>query len=262
MIFIHDLNIIEIHYKEDKMVKSILKDLVAHTHALGFIDLVKILGDDDKTSIEALAENRSVIVQAETNNAVKEFKGTFGLPDLNKLDLHLKNPEYKEGADIQVVWEVRNGENRPVMIHFENAAGDFKNDYKLMGTELINEKLKTVKFKGASWQVEFEPSVTSIQRLKLQAAANNEETVFMVKTENDSIKIFFGDANTHEGSFVFQVGITGKLRQNWSYPVLQFISILNLNGDKTIKFSDDGVALVAVDSGIAKYNYFIPAQTK
>lgn len=243
-------------------MKDILKDLVTHTHSLGFIDLVKITGDDVKTSIDALAEDRSVIVQAETNTALKDFKGVFGLPNLNKLDLHLKNPEYKENAEIKVVWENRNGEDRPVMIHFENAAGDFKNDYKLMGTELINEKLKTVKFKGSTWQVEFEPSVTSITRLKLQAAAHSEETVFLVKTESDVLKIYFGDANTHEGSFTFQTDITGKLKQNWSYPITQFISILNLDGDKTIKFSDDGVALVTVNSGIAKYNYFIPAKTK
>ena len=59
----------------------------------------------------------------------------------------------------------------------------FKNEYKLMGQALVNEKLKTVKFKGASWQVDFEPSVTSITRMKLQAAAHTEESVFLVKTE-------------------------------------------------------------------------------
>ena len=54
----------------------------------------------------------------------------------------------------------------------------------------------------------------------------------------------------------------GKLKQNWSYPIAQFQSILGLAGDKTVKFSDDGVALVTVDSGVAVYNYYIPAQTK
>jgi hypothetical protein len=243
-------------------MKDILKDLVAHTHSLGFIELVKITGTDESTTIDALAENRSVIVQAETHTPVKEFKGVFGLPNLNKMDLHLKNPEYKENAKINVVWEKRNGEDRPTMVHFENAAGDFMNDYKLMGTELINEKMKTVKFKGANWQVEFEPTVTSITRMKLQAAAHSEETVFLVKTETDRLNIFFGDASTHEGSFTFQAGITGKLRQNWAYPIQKFISILNLDGDKKIKFSDDGIALIVVDSGITKYNYYIPAQTK
>ena len=243
------------------MIKDVLKDVVAHTHSIG-LELVKVTGDKTATAIEALAENKEVILQAETKNPVPEFDGTFGMPDLSKLDHHLKNNEYKEDAEIKVVWEVRNGEDQPVMIHFENAAGDYKNDYKLMGTALINEKLKTVKFKGASWNVEIEPTVTAINRFKLQDAANSDETIFMVKTEGDLLKLYFGDANSHEGSFTFHTGITGKLRQNWTYPIKRFISILNLDGDKTVKFSDDGVALITVDSGIAKYNYFIPAQTK
>ena len=133
-----------------------LKDLVEHTHSLGVIDLVKVTSDKGSTAIDGMAENRTVIVQAETKNPVKEVTGTFGMPNLNKLNLHLNNPEYKEGAKIEVVWETRNGEEQPVSIHFENADGDFKNEYKLMGQALVNEKLKTVKFKGASWQVDFE----------------------------------------------------------------------------------------------------------
>ena len=240
---------------ENKMI-DFLKDLVEHTHSLGVIDLVKITSDKSVTTIDGMAENRTVIVQGETKNPVKEVTGTFGMPNLNKLNLHLNNPEYKEGAKIEVVWDKRNGEDTPVEILFENATGDFKNEYKLMGQALVNEKLKTVKFKGASWQVDFEPTVTSIARFKLQAAAHSEETVFLVKTEGNDLKFYFGDASTHEGSFVFQAGITGKLKQNWTYPISQFMSILNLAGDKTVKFSDDGVALVTV------YNYYIPAQTK
>ena len=42
--------------------------------------------------------------------------------------------------------------------YFENATKDFKNDYRFMNAEIINEKLKTVKFKGASWDVEVQPN--------------------------------------------------------------------------------------------------------
>ena len=45
----------------------------------------------------------------------------------------------------------------PTGIHFENEKGDFKNDYRFMNAEIINEKLKTVKFKGVKWDVEIEP---------------------------------------------------------------------------------------------------------
>lgn len=244
------------------MIKDILTDIVAHTHSLGFLPLVKITGTDDSTSIESMAEDRSVIVTAVAHKPVSEFKGTFGMPNLDKLSLHLKNPEYKENAKIEVITAERNGNTTPVNLHFENQAGDFQNDYRFMAAELINEKLKSVKFKGASWEVEFEPSVAAIQRLKLQSAAHSEETVFQVRTEDNNLVFFFGDASTHAGSFVFQHDVGGKLKHTWSWPVAQVQSILNLDGKITMKIADAGAMQITVDSGVAVYDYILPAQSK
>jgi hypothetical protein len=184
------------------------------------------------------------------------------MPNLNKLDIHLKCPEYKEGASINVVKAQRNGEEIPTGLHFKNAAGDFQNDYRFMNTEIINEKLKSVKFKGAKWEIEFEPQVTSIQKLKFQAQAHSEETVFQVKTDNNDLIFSFGDASTHAGSFVFEAGVTGKLKQEWAWPVIQVMSILALAGDKTVRISDAGAMQISVNSGLAEYNYILPAQSK
>ena len=243
-------------------MKDILQDLVAHTHSLGFLPLVKVTGEEDNTSIESMAEDRSVIVTAKTHKSVKEFDGTFGMPNLDKLSLHLKNPEYKENAKIEVITSTRNGKDVPTSLHFENTSGDFQNDYRFMNSEIINEKLKSVKFKGASWDIEFAPSVSSIQRLKLQAQAHSEESVFQAKTEDGNLVFFFGDASTHAGSFTFQADIKGKLKQTWSWPVQQVMSILNLDGDKTMKIADAGAMMITVDSGLAEYNYILPAQAK
>ncbi len=243
-------------------MKDILQDLVAHTHALGFIPLVKITADNKETLIESMAEDRSVIISAKTKTPVQEFEGVFGMPNLNKLDIHLKCPEYKEKAKITVTVASRNGEDIPTGLHFENEAGDFENDYRFMSTEIINEKLKSVKFKGATWNIEFEPTVTSIQKLKFQANAHSEEPVFQVKTDNGNLVFSFGDASTHAGEFVFQAGVTGKLKQAWAWPVVQVMSILNLAGDKTIKIADAGAMMITVDSGLAEYDYILPAQSK
>ena len=45
-------------------MKDYLLDLVQHTHDLGCIDLVKIVGNDKNTTISGLAEDLSVVVQA------------------------------------------------------------------------------------------------------------------------------------------------------------------------------------------------------
>ena len=70
-------------------MKDILQDIVAHTHSLGFLSLVKV-SNEEQTKIESMAEDRSVILSANTNNKVNEFDGVFGMPNLDKLALHLK----------------------------------------------------------------------------------------------------------------------------------------------------------------------------
>jgi hypothetical protein len=243
-------------------MKDILQDLVTHTHALGFLPVVKVSGTVEETVIESMAEDRSVIVTAKTHKPVEEFEGTFGMPNLDKLNIHLKCPEYKEDAKIDVVRATRNGQDVPTTIHFENATSDFSNDYRFMSAEVINEKLKSVKFRGAQWEIEFQPAVASIQRLKYMSQAHTEETIFQVKTEDSNLVFSFGDASTHAGSFVFQTPATGKLKSVWSWPVTQVMSILSLAGDKTMRISDAGAMQITVDSGLAEYNYILPAQSK
>lgn len=243
-------------------MRDYLMDIVQHTHGLGIIELVKITGTDTETVIDALPEDRTVIVQAKFKNPVPEFIGTFGMPNLGKLNTILNIQEYREDAKISIIKQNRNGEDVPAGIHFENKAGDFKNDYRYMLAEIVNDKLKSVKFKGAKWGVEVAPTVASITRLRYQAQANSEETTFLAKVENGNLVFYFGDHSSHSGNFVFQSGVSGSLSRAWAWPVNVVISILALPGEKSLKFSDDGAAMITVDSGIAEYNYILPAQQK
>ena len=241
---------------------DLLKDIVSHTHNLGFLNIVKITGDEETTKIDSMADDRAVIMYGEFNSPVAEMQGVFGMPQLNKLKIHLDCPEYKDKAKIDIVTADRNGVNLPVGIHFENAAGDFKNDYRFMNTEIINEKLKTVKFRGVTWTVEVEPSVAAIQRFQFQAAANNEHTTFLTKTDGGNLKFIFGDQSTHGGEFVFATGVTGNLSKAWTWPVSQVLSILKIADANNAKLSisNEGAMQITLDSGIATYQYIIPAQ--
>ena len=236
-----------------------LKDLVSHTFDLGCIDLVKITGTDKETNISGLAEDRSVVVEGKFANPVADFIGTFGMPNLSKLKILLNLEAYKDDATLAIN---RTATGAPDQLNFENKTGDFKNSYRFMASEIVNEKLKTVKFKGANWGIEFEPTAAAIQRLKMQAAANAEEVNFQAKTENGDLKFYFGDHSTHAGNFVFQPDVDGTLKRAWSWPIKTVISILDLYGDKVMKISDDGAAQITVDSGLAVYNFILPAQSK
>ena len=132
-----------------------------------------------------------------------------------------------------------------------------------MTTEVVNEKLKVIKFRGvAKWSLTVTPSVASIQRFKFQSQAHSEEPLFTAKTENKTLKFYLGDISSHAGDFVFEQNITGSVSKGWSYPVQPVLSILGLLGDKTMMLSDEGLLQITVDSGIAVYNYMLPAHAK
>ena len=240
-------------------MKDHLLDLVEHTQKLGCIDLIKITGNDKSTVISAVAEDRSVVVEGAYHAPVAEFIGNFGMPNLPKLRILLGLSEYQENAKLSIT---RKDTGTPDGINFENATGDFKNNYRFMASEIVNEKLKTVKFKGVNWHIEFVPTVAAIQRLKMQAQANAEEVNFTAKTNGGDLMFSFGDHSTHSGNFVFHPGVSGTLKRAWAWPIGLVISILDLTGDKTFRISDDGAAQITVDSGLAVYNYILPAQSK
>jgi hypothetical protein len=102
--------------------------------------------------------------------------------------------------------------------------------------------------------------------MKLMSAAHNEEPTFNVSTEATGgvtdLVFSFGDASTHAGEFVFQNAVEGSLQHTWSWPVAQVQAVLNLSGDLTMSISDQGAMMISVDSGMAKYDYILPAQSK
>ena len=239
-----------------------LLDIVSHTHDLGCIELIKITGTDRATEIDGFAEDKSVVLSGQFHTPIADFIGTFGMPNLDKLKIMLNLQEYRENADITVTRQDRNGVMTPVGLHFTNSARDFHNDYRFMTAEIVAEQLKTMKFRGATWDVEFQPAQSSIQRLKMQAQANSDESNFRVSVKQDQLILDFGDHSTHAGTFVFQSGVTGTLKHVRSWPIRPVISILDLVGDKVMKISDNGAMQITVDSGMAQYVYTLPAQSK
>jgi len=244
-------------------MKDFLQDLVAHTHTLGVLPLVKVSAEETYVAIDAMAEDRSVILSAKTHAPVNGLNSVFGMPNLNKLDLHLKCPEYKNDAVINIAYDTRDGEYVPTGLHFTNAAGDFQNDYRFMARAIIEAKVKKPKNKvEIVYDIEFQPALANVQRLKFQAAAHTEETVFQVSTEDNNLVFSFGDASTHAGTFVFYSGIDYKLKNTWSWPVAAILSILNLDGTITMRIADQGALQIIVESNLAEYTYTLPAQTK
>lgn len=240
-------------------MKDNLQDLLQHTNGLGVVELIKIIGTDQETKVTAYADDKSVIITGKFNNVIPEFVGTFGIPNMSKLKTIISFEDYNENAVINVVKEQRDGEDQPTTIHFENENADFVNDFRLMAKHMVEDKVKNVQFKGATWNVTFQPSVANIQRMKRQASMSDDLT-FSTKTDGTDLKVYFGDASTQSGNFVFQSNVNGSLTKQWKWPVKVFLSIMDLPGSKTVRISDQGATEITVDSGFAAYTYIIPAQ--
>jgi hypothetical protein len=246
-------------------MKDYLLDIVKNTHDLGCFTAVKVTGTANSTTLDAVADDRTVVMSATMHSPVPEFQGTFGMPNLDKLKALLNLQEYRENAVITVSRQDRTGSGvlEPVGLHFSNSGSDFQNDYRFMTSNVVAEKLKTAKPKKTpSWIVEFEPTVSAIQRLKMQAQVHDDEKLFQVKTDKDLVKFSFGDHSTHAGEFIFHSGISGQLAHSWSWGSRTVISILDLAGDKVMRISDEGLAEITVDSGLTMYRYSLLAQTK
>lgn len=241
-------------------MRDYLLDVVTNTHGLDVIEMVKIIGTEESTLIEAVSKDRTVVVKGQFNTPIKEFVGVFGMPNLAKLKTILEIPEYSENAKISVVTRTKDDVTIPAGLHFENATGDFTNDYRFMTNEQVTGLMKNVTFRGVNWNVEFEPDPLNIQRLIFQSKANKEETNFVAKTDGTDLKIYFGDQGRHAGNFVFHTNVTGTLVKNQSWPIKAVIKILERSGDKIFRISDGGAAQITVNTGIATYNYVLPAQ--
>jgi hypothetical protein len=242
-------------------MKDSLQDLVSHIHGLVDIDVIKIMGTAQDTSFAAVSqrEDGKIVIEGSLTTPDPEFIGTFGMPNLVKLKTILGFEEYNENANI---YTNRDNEGVAKSINFENKNKDFVNSYRLMAESIVVEKVKTVIFKGTTWNIEFAPTVDNIMRLKKQAQANAEENLFKVKVENGDLRIHFGDPATHSGNFVFHSQVSGTLANTLQFPVSLVIQILSMVGNKTMRISERGILEITIDSGIATYRYLVPAHGK
>lgn len=243
-------------------MKDFLIDIVKHTVSLGCFDILRIDGSDTETRISSTEKERTVVLRAKLHGVITEFEGLFGVPNLPLLNTILNIPEYSDdSAKITVERKTVNNLEQPTSIKFENASGDFKNEFRLMSNNIIDNIEPLLKFNVTSWPVSFVPTVAAQQRLKYQTSAHPEEKAVTFRIENGEVRAMIGDGSSHNGSFVFHTGVDKKVKETIIVPVLIVNSVLTLSGDKTIQMGGPGM-MISVDSGLANYDYIIPMLSK
>jgi hypothetical protein len=239
-------------------MKDYLIDVVRHLVPLGCFDNLRIDGTDTETKLFSMNKDRFAVVMIAPHAVIPEFKGTFGIPNLPLLNTILNIPEYQEDTAKTTI--NRNG-NDPVDIMFENTAGDFKNEFRLIKANIIDGMQPSMQYNVPTWLTTFNPTPAEQQRLKYQSSAHPNEKHINFIIENGNIRGAIGDSSSHYGNFIFHSGVDKKARADILIPGIILNSILALDGDKTICMGTHAM-MISIDSGLAIYNYVLPSQNK
>tara|TARA_Y100000588_G_scaffold316366_1_gene344911 strand:+ start:1086 stop:1829 length:744 start_codon:yes stop_codon:yes gene_type:complete len=247
------------------MLRDVLLDIVKHTHSLGFIQAVKIENTDEGTMVEAMDEERTVVLKGKLNNKLNEVPGLVGMGRLGVLSGYLNYEAYgKEGANIEVVTASRDGKDVAEEMKFTSPGG-YTANYRFMVSSLIEEQLKTIKFKGVSWDVSIQPTAQNLKDLSyFNGIMGGFEPTFVAKTDGTTLKFYIGDGANDRVEIPFATNVEGKLTKGWAWPLAQVLSILKLSDTSkaTMGFSDQGAMQIEIDSGIGKYEYILPARSQ
>jgi hypothetical protein len=251
-------------------MRETLQDIVKHTNGLGFIETVKITGSGSETLVEAMDNDRTVIVKAKLLQAEPLLQGEFGMSNLALIQGLVNYPLYKaQDAKMSVKKRERNGKEVPEEIHFESADGKSKGAYRLMNSDLIPEQAK---FLGTTWDVEVDPSTSKLKELQALAGLYGQfESFFMVKTvRNDDgsneLRFYIGDegSSMHRAHLTVADDVEGNLGGDLHWPISQVLAILKLGAEENLKlqFSSRGALQITMTSASAEYKFILPARKK
>ena len=260
-----------------------LRDLVRNTGNLD-VQIIKITGDiDGKVTIEGMDEGKTVVIKGKFIKDIPEFEGTFGLSNLDELSGYL-NIYSSPASKIEIIREdksfstvVKDENHQPILdddgnptyeevvenviseLHFKLDSEEMINRYRVVDKRMITDQYN---FLGAKWDIEIEPSQASIEKLAKQASVGYTET-FGVKTKDGNLYVVMGIPEL-QSSFLFAKDVEGEITNPWLWDLSKVLSILKLssNAECTMSFLDKGVLQITLNTGLAEYNYILPAKAR
>ena len=249
------------------MVKDSFKDILRHTHNLSFITDAKLTGDTDTntTKIEAVAEDRSVVMYGSLANTVESLDGHIvGLHRMGVLQGYINGPMFDtDKSSIDIVKQDRNGVTMPTEIKFNSGSGH-KAFYRFMGEDAAKE-IQVPVFKGSTWEVNIEPTKQNLKDLNyFSGILGAFEPTFEVTLKDGNLTFDIGTGASDRTSVPIASDVEGDLANTHSYPLAQVLSIMKLSDVEkcTMHFSDKGALQITVNSGIGSYDYIIPAKMR
>ncbi len=264
------------------MLLNSLRDLTRHTSGLD-LDMIKIMGDNGSVKFEGINDDKTVVLKGTFTKDVPELQGTFGLSQLDYLTKCVN--EYRQKDDsidvvrVEKTFSVHAKDDDGTLLHtesgepvydkvtediieklvFSRKSPKMVNPYRVLDRRMITEQPH---FKGTEWDVVINPTSQAVSSLAVQAGMGVEE-YFGVKTEDNILYLTFGDTSS-QAIVEFAHNVEGEITRSWIWGVQPVLNILKMSdsADCTMSFLDKGALQITLDTGLAKYNYIMPAKAR
>ena len=247
-------------------MREIILEIVKHTGGLGFINIVKVTDNDDETLIEAMDEDKSVIVKGRLQSPLGLFQGEFGMKDLGTVRGLVEHPSFKtDNANLTVINQTDPSDEDksiPVGIHFSSETGPSAT-YRFMNSQLVPNQAT---FKGTNWDVSIKPTASKIAEFASFSSLLSTEQLFMVDTEDKNLRFHLGnpEGTDHFATIVFAEDVKGVMNSGLYWPTSQVLAILKLSAadDIEMKISARGAMMITTTTDLAAWQYILPARKK
>ena len=249
------------------MLAETLTDILAHTHGLGFIEMMKVDSDSSETTIAAIADDKSVVISGTLKSPLAQLDGTVGFSRMAVLNGYLKYPKFAEdGSTIAIETTERDGVDIPAEIRFSSDDGH-ESSYRFMHKDIVEEQIKVPSFNGATWDVVITANDDIMKDLSyFNSVLGAFEPTFVAKTDADNnLNFYIGSGPTDRATVPIAKGVNGALGGNLTWPLVQTLAILKLAtkaDDCTLSFSTKGVLKIEMETPVGTYEYLLPARAR
>jgi hypothetical protein len=241
------------------MLISILRDIVKHTAALGFIDTIKVTGSETETLIESVNLKENLILKATLNQPSPDLLGTFGMNNLSVLAGYAEFPSFRaDGATVTVSRRPRNGESVPEKITFTDHQGQSFN-YRLMSKEVVQAQPE---LPAIDWDVSIVPEKGKVEEFRrLSSILGGVHKDFIPRTIEGDLRFYIGGENTatHDGFLIFQKNVKGKMPGTIAWSAAAFLNLVRFAEQESceIQMSSQGLLALTVTSDFATYTFIL-----
>lgn len=242
---------------------NILREFAEHTSKL--FDVVRIDGDETKTTFTAQDQNKTYILEGSFKKQIPEFEGSFGIPNLAIFAGLLKFPSYMTPeATLTATRQLKPKMTAETVTEFKFKDKNKKGaSFKTMASSVLAEKgLGSSAVPNITWDITFKPEKSKVNEFADLARLYNEvDKKFTISNSDDDLIFAIGSDSdsTHNVDMMFVKDVQGRLKTPLDFSTQKFLEIIRVLGNLDIEITISSRRLLSLkaESENISYRYFL-----